>query len=202
MKLLAVIILLTLCCNGIFGQIDAYEDNDFAEFEDFDTDDDYVVSNDQWTAANQKRAASSNDEKSKETVENQEGANIKNSDFVEITNDIDDDNDAIVEDDDDNEFEHFQDEEEFEGFDVSDSKENVGGTTNEKIGEPKLTMAKVPIHFRTHWDSYSMEMLMLAGLTIYFANFFLGKNKNSKLANLWLNTHRSLLEENFILVGE
>jgi hypothetical protein len=43
---------------------------------------------------------------------------------------------------------------------------------------------------------------MLAGLLAYFANFFVGKNKNTKLANLWLHTHKSLLEENFSLIGE
>lgn len=47
-----------------------------------------------------------------------------------------------------------------------------------------------------------MEMLMMAGLLAYFANYFMGKNKNSKLANLWLSTHRSLLEDNFVLIGD
>lgn len=47
-----------------------------------------------------------------------------------------------------------------------------------------------------------MEMLMMAGLLAYFSNFFVGKNKNSKLANLWLSTHRSLLEDNFVLIGD
>lgn len=56
--------------------------------------------------------------------------------------------------------------------------------------------------FRTHWDSYWMEMLMMSGLLAYFANYFIGKNKNSKLANLWLSTHRSLLEDNFVLIGD
>lgn len=46
-----------------------------------------------------------------------------------------------------------------------------------------------------------MEMLMLAGLMTYFANYFVGKNKNTKLAQKWLQTHKSLLDDNFALVG-
>lgn len=47
-----------------------------------------------------------------------------------------------------------------------------------------------------------MEMIMIAGLLAYFANYFLGRSKNSKLASLWLKTHRSLLEENFAVIGD
>lgn len=47
-----------------------------------------------------------------------------------------------------------------------------------------------------------MEMLMLAGLMVYFANFFAGKAKNAKLAYLWYNTHKGLLDDNFVLVGD
>lgn len=53
----------------------------------------------------------------------------------------------------------------------------------------------------THWDSYWMEMLMLAGLLAYFANFFAGKTKNARLAQLWYSTHKGLLDDNFALVG-
>lgn len=47
-----------------------------------------------------------------------------------------------------------------------------------------------------------MEMTMIAGLLAYFANYFIGRNKNSKLASLWLKTHRQLLEENFSVIGD
>lgn len=43
---------------------------------------------------------------------------------------------------------------------------------------------------------------MLAGLLTYFVNYFIGKNKNSKLASMWLQTHRTLLEENFAVIGD
>jgi hypothetical protein len=60
---------------------------------------------------------------------------------------------------------------------------------------------QVPLHFRTDWDSFFVEMLMIAGLVVYTLNFFAGKSKNNKLANAWFASHRSLLEENFSLVG-
>ena len=57
------------------------------------------------------------------------------------------------------------------------------------------------MHFRTNWDSFYLEMLMIAGLVVYALNFFAGKSKNNKLANVWLSSHRNLLDENFSLVG-
>ena len=43
---------------------------------------------------------------------------------------------------------------------------------------------------------------MLAGLGVYFLNFLAGKAKNSKLAQAWFTAHKSLLEENFHIVGK
>lgn len=43
---------------------------------------------------------------------------------------------------------------------------------------------------------------MISGLLVYFTNYFIGRNKNSKLASLWLQTHRSLLEDNFAMIGD
>lgn len=169
---------------------DNFEDNDFAEFEDFD-DEEFIVGNVASTQQPEIIAA--------DTAKSNGNVKKSDSDFAEIDNN--DEDEAVVEDE-ENEFEHFQDEEEFEGF---------HGTTNEaddikhgdpKKTEPKLTMAKVPMHFRTHWDSYWMEMLMLAGLMAYFANYLYGNKKNSSIASLWLSTHKSLLEDNFVLVGD
>lgn len=61
---------------------------------------------------------------------------------------------------------------------------------------------QVPLHLRTNWDSFYLEMLMIAGLVVYFLNFFTGRSKNYKLANMWYSSHKSLLEENFSLVGQ
>jgi hypothetical protein len=104
------------------------------------------------------------------------------------------DDGIVIEDE--NEFEHFSDQEEFEGY-GSDTPQV------EKTEPPKLTIAKVPpIHFRKNWDAYWLEMLIVSGLFAYFSNYFVGKNKNSKIANNWLQSHISLLEEQFALVGD
>lgn len=103
--------------------------DDFSEFEDFDADDDGYVQTKQ-----------QNDPKeAKETV-HKSGA--QQSKVI-----YEDDADGIVtdEDEDDNEFDHFEDEEEFEGFSKT---EHTTPGSDQKIGEPKLTVAKVPMHFR------------------------------------------------------
>jgi Protein of unknown function (DUF1682) len=104
--------------------------------------------------------------------------------------DQDDAEDGIVED----EFDHFTDNDEFEGF----------GTASEKPqqGEPKLTMAKIPIHLRGRLDSYWVEILFITGLVVYFINYAIGKNKNIQIANSWFNAHKTFLEDNFALVGD
>lgn len=98
----------------------------------------------------------------------------------------------------DDEFEHFTDEEEFEGFDKERGPSKL--KSQEKL--PDLKMAKVPLHLRTNWDSFYMEMLMLAGLGVYFLNFLAGKTKNTKLAQAWLSAHKDLLDSHFQIVGE
>lgn len=42
---------------------------------------------------------------------------------------------------------------------------------------------------------------MIAGLVAYFANYCVGRTKNTRLATRWLATHRQLLEDNFVLIG-
>ena len=66
----------------------------------------------------------------------------------------------------------------------------------------KLFFFQIPLHLRTNWDSFYMEMLMLAGLGVYFLNFLAGKSKNNRLAQAWLNAHKDILETNFSVVGE
>ncbi|XP_011178680.2 PAT complex subunit CCDC47 [Zeugodacus cucurbitae] len=194
MRVKQIVALLALGCLVLCGMTSVLahdEDSDFAEFDDFDTDDEYVES----SSTTPPQAV---DDKSAQQAQIPEKPKIvepvasKSDDFKT------DDDDGIVEDD-DNEFEHFQDEEEFEGFDAGESKDIP---VDPKTAEPKLTVAKIPMHFRTHWDSYWMEMLMLAGLLAYFANFFAGKTKNARLAQLWYSTHKGLLDDNFVLVGD
>lgn len=104
----------------------------------------------------------------------------------------DDDQEMIIEEDE--EFEHFQDPEEFEGF--------ADGKDEKVVSEPKITISKVPIHLRDNWDSYWLEILMVAGLLVYFVNFLTGRSKNTQIANAWLSSHRALLEDNFCLIGD
>ncbi|KAM8716261.1 hypothetical protein ACLKA7_003185 [Drosophila subpalustris] len=157
-------------------------DNDFAEF-----DDDFVESSyDTATAENADSSKGSGGA----------GVSKEKLDAPKRTVNDDDDDDGLVENDD--EFEHFQDEEEFEGYDAGDTME----PPIDQKTEPKLKIPNIPLHFRTHWDSYWMEMLMVAGLLAYFANFFAGKAKNARLAQLWFSTHKALLDENFALVGD
>lgn len=146
---------------------DAY-DNEFAEFEDFDVEEEVIPN---------------------EVPDENEFKETQDTSQAD-----DDEADIVIDDeDDDSEFEHFQDVEEFEGFDSKDDKPAT---------EPKITITKVPIHFRANWDSYWLEILMISGLVVYFINFVTGKSKNTKIANVWLQTHRQLLEDNFSLVGD
>ncbi|XP_034250269.1 coiled-coil domain-containing protein 47 [Thrips palmi] len=163
------------------------EDNEFAEFEDFEDED----------AA----GASASHDRAPVPSPSSEQPKPSAPDVKPVHDEVDDEDegDAITEDEEDNEFEHFQDEEEFEGFD------NERVVNNDKVDDkemPKITITKVPLHLRTNWDSFYMEMLMIAGLTVYFVNFFTGRSKNQRIANAWFSTHRQILEENFTLVGD
>lgn len=177
MKLWLVLIHIVLVGSSVWASIqyEGLADNEFAEFEEFDAEDEDV-------------AEIVRGKPEKEQAQS-------TPDIFQTEEDTDDD---IMVEDDDNEFEHFQDEEEFEGF----ADEKIDLKSDQPVREPKITITKVPLHFRANWDSYWLEMLMVAGLVVYFLNFFTGKSKNTKLANAWFATHKTLLEENFSLVGD
>lgn len=103
-------------------------DDDFAEFEDFDVDEDFV-----------QVPTPDKDIEPSSTQASERSTAGRGDDFYD-----NEDNDGIVEEE-DSEFEHFSDEEEFEGFSRSDAPTPP---VDQKTGEPKLTMAKVPLHFR------------------------------------------------------
>lgn len=65
-----------------------------------------------------------------------------------------------------------------------------------------MCLPQVPAHLQNSWESYYMEILMVTGLLAYIMNYIIGKNKNSRLAQAWFNSHRELLESNFALVGK
>lgn len=121
---LFVIFLLTGSLNCDKDEVDA---NDFAEFDDFE--DEGIV----------KVASEGNEGDRRSNSADSHGAPQRNN-FVKD----DAEDDGVVEDE-DNEFDHFTDEEEFEGFNKDSSTPPV---FDQKTGEPKLTVAKVPLHFR------------------------------------------------------
>uniref|UniRef100_W5KXG7 PAT complex subunit CCDC47 n=1 Tax=Astyanax mexicanus TaxID=7994 RepID=W5KXG7_ASTMX len=108
----------------------------------------------------------------------------------------DDEDEATVETEDgQDEFEDADaqyDQEEFEGY---ESKSNPSF-------KDTLIYREVPAHLQNSWESYYMEILMVTGLLAYIMNYIIGKNKNSRLAQAWFNSHRELLESNFALVGD
>ena len=118
---------------------------------------------------------------------------------------------AVVEDV-DSEFSHFADEEEFEGFHDGDHEDEFehmstkGRGAKEKASSPPppktIKIANIPAHLRNNWENYYLEMLMAAGIVVYFLNFFTGKAKNAKIASSWFACHKPLLESNFSLVGD
>lgn len=167
-----VLLVILISYSGLANNYRDYTDNEFAEFEEFESEDDLIAEEPQTK------------ESPKDTAQDSEDVFIA---------DDDDEADIIIEDD--TEFEHFQDTEEFEGF--------ADNAKDEKLDtEPKITITTVPIHFRANWDSYWLEILMIVGLVVYFVNFATGKSKNTKIANAWFQTHRTLLEDNFFLVGD
>lgn len=96
------------------------------------------------------------------------------------------------------EFDPYTDEEEFIGYNrEKQAKQKIGGANG-----GGLHITKVPAHLRAGWQAFYMEMLTLMGIIVYAANFFAGKNKNSKLATSWFKAHKVLLEQHFSIVGD
>lgn len=156
------------------------EDNEFAEFEEFDDDEDDIVIVKETESRKAPEAAFSHQQQQQAKV------------IIEEDEDEEEDNGGK------DELEEEFDEEEFEGLDQSE-KVSQKGTPAEK---PDLKITKVPLHLRSNWESFYLEFLMALGLVVYFINFVSGRAKNQHLATAWLNSHRQLLENNFTLVGD
>lgn len=168
------------------------DDNEFAEFEDFDegTDDTLDEMPEDAAVKSEERSKS---EKSKSSKEENE--------FGDEEDEFSDD-DATVEVEEDGEFENL-DPEEFEGLDGDDTIWENGNQKRKgkKQAKPELKIANVPIHVRS-WDKYYIEIMMCCGLVVYLINFFSGRHKNYTIANNWFKTHKELLESQFELVGD
>ncbi|XP_072179152.1 PAT complex subunit CCDC47-like [Diadema setosum] len=154
------------------------EDNEFAEFEDLDDDEE-----EEFMAV---ETEEEEEDGEFDDMAREDGDAMDRDEFLE-------DGDEMMEDED--EFDHFQDTEEFENFEERPAK----GKGKES---PDLEITKVPLHLRNSWDSYYLELLMLAGVAAYLLNYMNGKAKNQRLATAWLNCHKELLETNFSLVGD
>ncbi|XP_006884672.1 PREDICTED: coiled-coil domain-containing protein 47-like [Elephantulus edwardii] len=151
-----------------------YDDNDFAEFED--------VMEDSATQSPQRVITTEDDEE--ETTVELEGQDENQEEDFEDTDTQEGDTEKEPYDD-----------EECEGY------EDKPDTTSSKNKDP-ITIVDVPAHLQNSWESYYLEILMVTGLLAYIMNYIIGKNKNSRLAQAWFNTHRELLENNFTLVGD
>jgi len=90
------------------------------------------------------------------------------------------------------EYDPFTDEEEFIGY----NKEKPKSKPND------LKLVRVPGYLRPGWQAFHLELLTLVGIFVYAANFFTGKNKNSKLATSWFKAHKPVLEQHFSIVGD
>lgn len=152
------LLLVLLCClasssahgqQQFAGDDDADETGDFAEFEDFEEDNSAgmpigIVPDAPKAAAAGSKAAGAAEQVPQTAADD--------GDFY--ADDEDDASDGLVQDeaDEDSEFEHFKDDEEFEGFSrpepAADASPASSKSSGSGQGEPKLTMAKVPMHFR------------------------------------------------------
>ncbi|XP_050298050.1 PAT complex subunit CCDC47 [Anthonomus grandis grandis] len=180
LKLLYLVVFIKL----VVANIEEFQDDGFTEFDEFEEPDPNFFQENEFVERSYQDKAYSQDSSSQE----------ENQPDIEIEIEHDEENEIETNTDIDSEFEHFQDADEFEGF---EEKED-----DKPLTEPKITIAKIPVNFIYKWESYYLEMLMVAGLLAYFINFALGRTKNTKIATTWFQTHRQLLEENFAMVGD
>ncbi|KAK3520637.1 hypothetical protein QTP70_029534 [Hemibagrus guttatus] len=154
-----------------------FDDNDFAEFEDVGEEPAVEAENKPPT-----RQAPLTAQEEEEEEEDEDEATVENEDGQDEFEDGDGQDQDIY---------STYDNEEFEGPD-----------TTSPPGKDTLIYREVPAHLQNSWESYYMEILMVTGLLAYIMNYIIGKNKNSRLAQTWFNSHRELLESNFALVGD
>lgn len=182
--------------NPHHGVVDI-EDNEFAEFEDFDEATDSVASQQQ-----------ESDGRSPGQPPNQEDKRPDDEDLrAEKRREEDDDlEQGKVEDEEpEDEFAHLQDEEEFENFEQTKSPQGKRDTSESKQQDGKLNPLKftdVPAHLRNNWSNYQVELLMMFGLGVYLLNYIYGKTKNQTLAQAWFDAHKDLLQQQFAVVGD
>uniref|UniRef100_A0A8D3CNP5 PAT complex subunit CCDC47 n=1 Tax=Scophthalmus maximus TaxID=52904 RepID=A0A8D3CNP5_SCOMX len=156
------------------------DDNDFAEFEDMNDEQAAETETAPPPRASQTSQPEEDEDEDEATVELEDG-----QDGFEDSETQDQDMYSKY------------DREEFDGI------EGIGDMAKpgHSMKDP-LIIHTVPAHLQNSWESYYMEILMVTGLLVYIMNYIIGKNKNSRLAHAWFNSHRELLESNFALVGD
>lgn len=182
-NLLLALILPSVCGNQAAPSSQSNElsndENDFAEFEDFDEEDaNHGMGVPSGGKVNVK--VPTGDSTPAGSVSPNDKSNSKQETDAVLEEEEDDDDDI------------------FENIAQTDNKQGNGDS------QPAdgLKITRVPIHFRRNWDSYYVEILFIFGIVLYFINFFSGSSKNSTLANTWLDVNQDLLESNFALVGD
>ncbi|KRX19558.1 Coiled-coil domain-containing protein 47 [Trichinella nelsoni] len=172
-------------------QVSQIDDNEFAEFEEFDVELDASVDAD-FTANNvNERETPPVDTASIGAKRSPANAEQKRNDAP--NNNFNDDDYGIVEDDESvDDFSHLLDENEFENFpdERRPGKQNAG--PSKTVTQLKIT--DVPGHLRNNWNNFVVELFLIFGLIVY--------TKNHSLAVAWFDSNRPFLEENFSIVGD
>lgn len=78
-------------------------------------------------------------------------------------------------------------------------------TNRLNFDEPKkdeIQFTKIPLHLRTSWESYYLEFICIIALAIYFINYIAGRSRNIRIANIWFEKNKDILDYNFALVGD
>lgn len=171
--------------NGVKSSSSAEED-EFAEFMD---EDDLVPG--QVAILTSQSKSSEPEEKKSGPVEGQRSM-VRESEESRM----DEESESFVEDE--------EEEDMFERMaEAEEGSERKEGRSEGKVSMTEdLKFTKVPIHLRASWSAFYVEMILAAGILVYFINFLTGRSKNSKVANAWFESHRELLDSNFALVGD
>ncbi|KRY91951.1 Coiled-coil domain-containing protein 47 [Trichinella pseudospiralis] len=158
-------------------QVSQIDDNEFAEFEEFDVELDASVDADFMANNVNERETPPVDTASIGAKRSPVNAEQKRNDGP--NNNFNDDDYGIVEDESVDDFSHLLDENEFENFpdERKPGRQNAG--PNKPVTQLKIT--DVPGHLRNNWNNFT---------------------KNHSLAVAWFDSNRPFLEENFSIVGD
>jgi len=178
------VLLVALVVAALHAQADEQTEDDFSEFDSPDENDD-------------ESEVEVNSDPGNEFVNNMDEPPVHIKPESKTTAHEDEDETDEANDETNDEFDPYTDEDEFENYKKEKiAKAKIPGT------DGRLHIQKVPVHLRNGWQAFYLELLTLVGIFVYAANFFTGKNKNSKLATSWFKAHKPVLEQHFSIVGD